>query len=115
MNIKLTKDHFIEGQIIEKGRTLKIESFQDDWLSAVKKGGGQVSSLVAIFLNSANNTLMASPEYTEQMIEEFVNETIKKSQGKLEFLEIIPIKEFSLRYKRVKEIPMISLSIILKK
>ena len=100
LNSSLTGKKFIE------------ESYADEWTQGIFSKSN-VNGLIAIFYNSATKVYFASEVYTEVMLNDFIEETERKSKGKLINTEILPEKDFDRSYKRVKAIREIGLDIIL--
>jgi hypothetical protein len=95
-------------------RIFEDDAFKNTWTQDIFSKGNSKSA-VAIFLNKGTNTLMASAVYTEKIIDAFIEDTLKSSQGKLTHITTLDETSFKQKYNVIKEIPQIGLSIILER
>ncbi len=90
------------------------ENFKNTWTKDIfSKSTGKRAR--AIFINRSTNTLFASENYSMDLIKDFIEDTIKKSMGKVNHFETLTQDEYNKKYKEMKYIDQLALYIVQEK
>lgn len=102
----------IARELVRLAKNISSEKFVDQWTKDIfKKEVG--NAVVAIILNKKTNTLFGSEVYTEDVIEDVIEEAMRNKN--IVLIGILPEKKFKQKYTIVKEVHGIPFNIIKEK
>jgi hypothetical protein len=117
--MKLMKDRYIEGILLKAGTEMEVikevdQRFVNDVAKDISHYPDRIG-LIAIFENYDTKQLMASEEYTKDVLPDFCEELIRQSGGVMALVEILPTNEYKKKYIEGKHISGIGLTLVVNK